>query len=352
MMNNVNDNLYCYEENIINENEEILSNHLNNLRFIDGKFITNDGEIITLKKIKEIREKEIIKHVSDEISDIESLGLKSDLIIKKRYYGIERNVVNVKEGFNFTKVFYPSLQWILKNMKLSAREHSMLLVCISFLNFGEGAVVINGSYPTIEEIGELIGIKERTTRDIINSLEDKLLIITNIHNNRRVIYPDPFLFCRGLVDICTLKMFSDSPFNPYNNNYFKKKRLNKFDKSDKDEKVLEKDIENMLINNISLIEDGMTYIDKQVQVANGKIDILAKDNNDKTCIIEVKNVDNCKDLVFQCMYYPTQFEDDVRMIAICPGYSNKIKTALQNTNTEMYEFELIEENLLNVFKVS
>lgn len=97
-----------------------------------------------------------------------------------------------------------------------------------------------------------------------------------------------------------------------------------------EEHLKEEELEKYLINHIGIIEKGMKFIDNQVKVDNGFIDILAKDKNNKLCIIELKIRDNDKSLIFQCAYYPTQFEEDVRMIAITPNYTQKLINSLQS----------------------
>lgn len=56
-------------------------------------------------------------------------------------------------------------------------------------------------------------------------------------------------------------------------------------------------------------------------------------------MIELKIVNNCKDIVFQSAYYPTQFDEKVRVITICPDYTGKIKNALEKLGyVEMKEY--------------
>lgn len=97
----------------------------------------------------------------------------------------------------------------------------------------------------------------------------------------------------------------------------------------------EKELEEYLINNMELIEEGMTLVKNQYRVPNGVIDILAKDKEDRLCIIELKLKEDCRELIYQCVYYRTQFDKPVRVIAICPEYSARIHDCLINLNVEM-----------------
>ncbi|PQZ48603.1 hypothetical protein CQZ94_27640 [Bacillus sp. MYb209] len=98
-------------------------------------------------------------------------------------------------------------------------------------------------------------------------------------------------------------------------------------------------LEDILCDHIFIIEEGMSFIERQYRVENGIIDIIAKDENGTKCIIELKTVEDDKSLVWQSAYYPSCFNEDVRMITIAPNYSNRIYNALKNiNNVEMKVF--------------
>lgn len=108
----------------------------------------------------------------------------------------------------------------------------------------------------------------------------------------------------------------------------------------------EKDLEELIISNLEVIEAGMRVIENQFEIKNGVIDILARDKNNKLTIIELKIRSDDKNLIYQCAYYPTQFHEDVRMIAIAPSYNNNIYHALNVFDgIEMKEYEIINNNL-------
>lgn len=119
--------------------------------------------------------------------------------------------------------------------------------------------------------------------------------------------------------------------------------------SNKTKNTLEKDIENILIKDLNVIEEGMTVIQSQYPVNSGYIDILVRDKNNKLCIIELKKVNNDSKIIQQCVYYPTQFNEEVRMITITPGYTNKIFTSLKSLGyVEMMQYDL-EGDQIEVF---
>lgn len=96
--------------------------------------------------------------------------------------------------------------------------------------------------------------------------------------------------------------------------------------------IAEQDVEKYLYSRLHLIEDGLTYVDRQLVIQDGRIDILAKDKDGVFVIIELKVVED-KELVWQCMYYPMQIKkmygvSSVRMMTIAPAYSPALKVTL------------------------
>jgi RecB family endonuclease NucS len=51
---------------------------------------------------------------------------------------------------------------------------------------------------------------------------------------------------------------------------------------------LERDIEDHLITNLAAIEDGLTFVQRQLSTDVGRIDIMAKDKDGKSVVIEIK----------------------------------------------------------------
>ena len=111
-------------------------------------------------------------------------------------------------------------------------------------------------------------------------------------------------------------------------------------------KNLELKLEKYLSANLFLIEERMEFIARQVEIADGRIDILARDKNNILCIIELKVVSNDEKLVFQSVYYPTQFNEPVRMITIAPDYDYKIKTALDTLGVERKSYQYNDDILI------
>lgn len=127
--------------------------------------------------------------------------------------------------------------------------------------------------------------------------------------------------------------------------YIHASRLN----SNNVEMITEKELEDFLIKHLEIIEYGLRYVDRQVILENGRLDILAKDKNGEYVIIELKVVED-KDLLWQVVIYPKQFKDkynvnNVRIITLCPNYPKHMKIALaQNSYVEMVEFKPVIDN--------
>ncbi|KOS61581.1 hypothetical protein AN161_17970 [Lysinibacillus sp. FJAT-14222] len=114
----------------------------------------------------------------------------------------------------------------------------------------------------------------------------------------------------------------------------------------------ERKLEDYLQNNISLIEEGMTFIDRQVPVDHGFIDIVARDKNGSKCVIELKSVNNDKRLPYQCLYYPTQIKGNTRMLVVAPDYREDMLVSLNKLDVELYTYEMSNDDyIINRFGV-
>lgn len=92
--------------------------------------------------------------------------------------------------------------------------------------------------------------------------------------------------------------------------------------------ITEQDVEDYLYRRLHLIEEGLTYVSRQVVIPDGRVDILARDKNGIYVIIELKVQDD-KELIWQSIYYPMKIKEmfnvsSVRMITLTPSYSNSL----------------------------
>lgn len=112
--------------------------------------------------------------------------------------------------------------------------------------------------------------------------------------------------------------------------------------------VTEEQVENYLSRNLSLIEEELTLVDRQVRVDGGRIDILARDKEGTLVILEIK-VEEDKDILWQCTHYPIKIkelfkENCVRMMTVCPQYRPQIRTHLEGlSGVEIFEYDAVTE---------
>jgi Holliday junction resolvase-like predicted endonuclease len=223
------------------------------------------------------------------------------------------------------------------------------------MHFPSNSILLNGIHPTQDQMAEALGVGRTILNSVLKELELNNVIKRQKTFGKTYIFVNPFIISHGYVAKDTFDMFKKVDKDQYF--YYSQKEVDEeeilpehniaFDRN----LFTEKELENALIYNLDLIEDGMTFIKNQYTIEGGYIDILAKDKNNKTCIIELKIVDNCKDIIYQSVYYPTQFNEEVRMITIAPDYSKKIAASLSNLKyVEMLQYNMDDENKLTIKK--
>lgn len=109
--------------------------------------------------------------------------------------------------------------------------------------------------------------------------------------------------------------------------------------------ISEEDLEDYLVKNLDLIEKGLTFIKRQVDVMGGFIDIIATDSNGSICIIEIKTSED-KSIIWQAIHYPKEIKNKykskhIRMITVAPKYSKPIYDALKSLDdVETFSYEI------------
>lgn len=124
--------------------------------------------------------------------------------------------------------------------------------------------------------------------------------------------------------------------------------------------ITEEELEDYLCKNIETIEKGIIFMQRQVEVPGGIVDIIAMDKNNNVCVIEIK-IKEDKNLVWQAMHYPEEIKKqwrnrNVRMITVAPDYSEHMLKALRNIdNVEIMEYDIMVSmdkiTELNIHKV-
>lgn len=109
--------------------------------------------------------------------------------------------------------------------------------------------------------------------------------------------------------------------------------------------ISEEDLESFIVDNIELVEKGMRFVDRQVDVPGGIIDIVARDASNNICIIEIK-INEDKSIIWQALHYPKEikkkyYTNDVRMITVAPTYNEYILNALKEIdNVELLDYSI------------
>ena len=109
--------------------------------------------------------------------------------------------------------------------------------------------------------------------------------------------------------------------------------------------ITEKTFEDYVVSNLSLLEEDLVCIGRQIEVDGGIIDLLARDKNGTLTIIELK-IDEDRTIVWQSIHYPEEIKriygvDHVRMLTLAPSYSGALlKTLKSLKNVEIYDYEI------------
>lgn len=114
-------------------------------------------------------------------------------------------------------------------------------------------------------------------------------------------------------------------------------------------KLTESELEHFLMQNLHLVEDGMTLVSNQYVIENGRLDILARDASGTHCVLELK-VEDDPGLVFQVIYYRMVMEEylrasPLRMIAIAPSFPPHLLKVFRTIHgLELFTFDAQMQN--------
>lgn len=108
--------------------------------------------------------------------------------------------------------------------------------------------------------------------------------------------------------------------------------------------ISESQLRDYLFSNLHLLNHDLIPIEKESVVGEGRVDILAKDNQDNLFIIEIKT-ENDKRLIWQCIYYQEILKNkyketkNIYTITVCPEYPEYLLIALRKIpRLEMYKY--------------
>lgn len=174
---------------------------------VGGSYLHIDtGEVMSQKELnKHIKEK-VEEFNIDRFKEASICGVEIDqALIKKKEP--KKKKENTFDGGNFNMVYRVMLEGLI-NMKLEVNEKLVYYVLRDFIVYPSNSIIINDKVPTFEELEPIIGLKERTIRKAVKSLESKGLFILKQSGHKKVIYVNPAYYATGKnIDTDTVKMF-------------------------------------------------------------------------------------------------------------------------------------------------
>lgn len=109
--------------------------------------------------------------------------------------------------------------------------------------------------------------------------------------------------------------------------------LEDYDKEKQPYLLTESLLENYLFKNLSVLNEDLKPVDKQTIIGeneDGRLDIWARDSKSNNVLIECKIISNPKDLLWQCVNYPSFFketynQDISKIIVVSPPMKDSLK---------------------------
>lgn len=273
------------------------------------------------------------------------------LIIRTSIFHNKRKVKD-KEIFNFIldelnlTLFKESI--VSSKLIYEDEEYSVYNLCSEFMDNMKFRSEMEGSMNYKENLEEIFKKGYGRSVKFKNLPEHK----THLTYNRLKALNEEFganpIYSEGIEGFKT-----DESHNPFRRSLEERLEmeitLSKHKKSTSTSYISEEKLEDYLIENLHLIEEGLTYIKRQFEVPGGTIDILAKDKNGVFCVIEVKIKDD-KSIIWQTIHYPSSIKsmynvNEVRMITVAPEYNISIYNALKMSgNVEIFQYSIEVEN--------
>ena len=112
--------------------------------------------------------------------------------------------------------------------------------------------------------------------------------------------------------------------------------------------ITESQLRDYLFANLNLLDETLYPIEKEAVLQEGRLDILARDDDENMVAIEIKTEID-KRLVWQCMYYQEslkkKYKNKIRVITVCPSYPEYLLIVLKKIpDLEMYQYQLHSTN--------
>lgn len=176
---------------------------------------TSTGEILDKKELKlaaEIKIKETSRAITREMID---MGIYLDVRVVRDTFGEEYNSINIKENYEFNKIYRVELMKLFNEIQLDAISYAFLGRFTPCLHFPSNSLMLNGTHPSQVEMADAMGIGKTKLNEVLKQLEFYNIIKREKINGKLYIFFNPFLYSTGVVSLDTVRLFKESVFNPY-----------------------------------------------------------------------------------------------------------------------------------------
>ena len=110
--------------------------------------------------------------------------------------------------------------------------------------------------------------------------------------------------------------------------------------------LLENPIQKILADDPSILADGMKFIEADVEVESGVVDILLQDAENKFVVVEIET--NAKEAAvaqvcrLAASYSSTNkvSSDDIRKVIVCQQYDENVVKSCEGANVELYKVDM------------
>jgi hypothetical protein len=176
------------------------------------------GEMFTEAEYKKYTQKKIEQFYSEFLESSKRISVKEVGTISDQQLFNKRSKDKTKlkgkirydcdKGAGFNIVYRDTIEGV-RNMKLTTTEKLVYYVLRDFINYPTNCILINDKVPTFLELEKIVGLKERTIREMVKSLETKGLFKLKQHGHRKAIYVNPTYYASGKeLDPEVLQMYN------------------------------------------------------------------------------------------------------------------------------------------------
>lgn len=154
------------------------------------------------------RQGEIQKLIEDEqlheFHDYAKLLIKYGIPVKRKIINkgskkpIDKTTIPWKLDGKFIKVYRAEGVDLIMDKTLNVYEKGFLYTIQPFVAWKTNCIVIDGDYPTVEYLAELVCISPRKMNDVLKSLEQKNLIRRYKDGLHKKIFINPNYICAGI----------------------------------------------------------------------------------------------------------------------------------------------------------